>query len=72
MRDVIRNKLLVLGGSFMRNEQIVEYENSMKERPHLLILGAGASIAAIPNGDKNGKQTSVMWGFIDKLGMRCR
>lgn len=47
-----------------------EYEKTMKNRPHLVILGAGASIAAIPNGDKNGRRTSVMNGFIDKLGMR--
>jgi hypothetical protein len=33
-------------------------------------LGAGASIEAIPNGDRNGLKTSVMNGFIDKLGMR--
>ena len=24
-------------------------------KPHLVILGAGASYAAFPNGDKNGK-----------------
>ncbi|NFD04997.1 hypothetical protein EXN50_00445 [Clostridium botulinum] len=47
-----------------------EYERKMKARPHLVLLGAGASIAAIPNGDKHGRKTSVMNGFIDKLGMR--
>lgn len=47
-----------------------DYEKRMKNRPHLVILGAGASIAAIPKGDKNGLKTSVMNGFIDKLGMR--
>jgi hypothetical protein len=46
------------------------YENKMKLRPHVVILGAGASVAAIPNGDANGLKTSVMNGFIDKLGMR--
>jgi len=35
----------------------------------VVILGAGASMAAIPNGDKNGKKTSLMKGFIKKLGM---
>lgn len=38
-------------------------------RPHVVLLGAGASVAAIPNGDKNGNKISVMDGFIDKLGM---
>ncbi len=47
-----------------------EYEILMKKRPHVIILGAGASIAAIPNGDANGRRTSVMNGFIDNLGMR--
>ncbi len=36
-----------------------EFEKVMKSRPHLVILGAGASIAAIPNGDLNGRKTSV-------------
>jgi len=46
-----------------------EYEKSYKNRPHLVLLGAGASMAAIPNGDKNGLKTSVMDGFLEKLGM---
>lgn len=36
-------------------------------RAHTIILGAGATIAAIPNGDKNGKHSSVMNGLIEKL-----
>lgn len=39
-------------------------------RPHVVILGAGASCAAIPKGDKNGKKISAMRGFIDELGLR--
>lgn len=46
-----------------------EYEYYMKNRPHVVILGAGASCAAIPNGDKSGKRISAMSGFIDKLGL---
>lgn len=45
------------------------YEKKMKQRPHVVILGAGASCAAIPNGDKNGKKISAMNGFIEKLGL---
>ena len=45
------------------------FEKSYKERPHVVIIGAGASVAAIPNGDKNGLKTSVMDGFLKKLGM---
>lgn len=36
-------------------------------RAHTVILGAGATIATIPNGDKNGKLSSVMSGLIEKL-----
>lgn len=37
-------------------------------RPHLVIVGAGATIDSITNGDKNGQRSAVMKGFIDKLG----
>lgn len=47
----------------------LNYEKIMKERPHVVILGAGASCAAIPNGDKHGKKISAMNGFIEKLGL---
>ncbi len=38
-------------------------------RAHTVILGAGATMAAIPNGDRNGKKSSVMNGMIKKLGL---
>jgi hypothetical protein len=50
-------------------ENAHEYERLMKNRPHVVILGAGATIAAIPNGDRNGRKSSVMNGFIESLGM---
>lgn len=37
---------------------------------HTVILGAGATVATIPNGDKNGKKSSVMSGLIEKLHLR--
>lgn len=54
----------------MGNVNFQEYECYMKNRPHVVILGAGASCAAIPNGDKSGRKISAMSGFIDKLGFR--
>ena len=42
--------------------------STFSSRPHLVILGAGATVDAIPNGDKNGKRSSVMSGFLDTLG----
>lgn len=39
-------------------------------RPHVVILGAGASVAAFPNGDKNGLKLPVMDNFVDVLGLK--
>lgn len=36
---------------------------------HTVILGAGATMAAIPHGDKNGKKSAVMNGMIQKLAL---
>ncbi len=38
-------------------------------RPHVVILGAGASLAAFPNGDANGISLPLMYNFIKKLGL---
>jgi hypothetical protein len=40
------------------------------QRPHLVILGAGASLAAFPDGDRNGKRLPVMRTFTDTVGLR--
>ena len=45
------------------------YKRYVLGRPHIVILGAGATMAAIPNGDKNGKRCSVMKGFIKNIGL---
>lgn len=50
-------------------EQAQEFECLFKNKPHVVILGAGATVAAIPNGDRRGRKSSVMDGFIEKLGM---
>lgn len=41
----------------------------MRKRPHLFILGAGATKATIPDGDKNGYKSPVMDGFLEELGL---
>jgi hypothetical protein len=38
-------------------------------RPHVVILGAGASVAACPNGDKNGRRLPTMDNFVETLGL---
>lgn len=51
-------------------DTVNQFEKSCKSRPHVVLLGAGASVAAILDGDKNGKKISAMNGFIEKLGMK--
>lgn len=41
---------------------------AFSSRPHLVIVGAGATVDSIPNGDKNGMRSSVMKGFVERLG----
>ena len=48
----------------MRSPNKHEIIESMKKRPHLFILRAGATKAIIPNGDKNGRQSPVMDNFL--------
>ena len=38
-------------------------------RPHVVILGAGASLAAFPNGDANGISLLLMSDFKEKVGL---
>lgn len=49
----------------MLNKEI----NLLKKKPHVVILGAGASCATIPNGDKYGKSIYAMDGFLIKTGL---
>lgn len=39
------------------------------ERPHVFILGAGASRAAFPNGDANGKHLPLMSDLVETLDL---
>jgi len=38
-------------------------------KPHVVILGAGASYAAFPNGDINGKKLPLMNNLVETLGI---
>lgn len=46
-----------------------EIQQVEMQRPHVVILGAGASLAAFPDGDANGKKLPLMNNFIDTLGL---
>jgi len=41
----------------------------MKNSPHVVLLGAGASKACIPNGDKNKQEISCMNNFFENTGI---
>ena len=43
--------------------------SAVKCRPHVVILGAGASCATIPNGDRLGKKIPVMKGFLNAFDL---
>ena len=47
-----------------------EIKDVKMQRPHLIILGAGASRAAFPNGDKNGKKLPIMNDLIEVVGLQ--
>lgn len=53
----------------MTNFDLNQIEPLYINRPHLVITGAGATLDAIPNGDKNGKKSPVMNGFIKSLNL---
>ena len=38
-------------------------------RRHIVILGAGASVAAFPDGDANGKRLPTMANFVEMLSL---
>ena len=51
----------------------VSIEQEIKQiqmgKPHVVILGAGASYATFPSGDKNGVRLPLMNNFVDILGL---
>ncbi len=52
---------------YTREEEIA---NPQKIRPHVVILGAGASVAACPSGDRNGRLLPTMDNFVEVVGLR--
>src|SRR5258707_1450420 len=48
-----------------------ERDNVFMARSHLVILGAGASRAAFPEGDRHAKKLPLMSDFVDTLGLRA-
>lgn len=55
--------------SFEDYTQETEIADVSGDRPHVVILGAGASFAAMPNGDRHGHPLPVMVNLIETLGL---
>lgn len=49
---------------------LTEEAENRARRPHVVILGAGASRAACPKGDKNGKTLPLMNDLAEVVGMK--
>ena len=49
-----------------------EIRDTQVKRPHVVILGAGASRAALPNGDRNGKRLPLMADLAEITGLSER
>lgn len=52
--------------AYTRQEEI---KNVTMDRPHVVLLGAGASRASFPDGDKNGKTLPLMNDLVEILNM---
>jgi hypothetical protein len=46
-----------------------EIKSPDKERIHVVVLGAGASLAAFPAGDRNGLKLPIIKNFVDVVGL---
>jgi len=44
-------------------------DKNVNNSPHVVLLGAGASVASFPNGDANGKKLPIMNNFVETLGL---
>jgi hypothetical protein len=47
----------------------LDIKTRINHSPHVVILGAGASRACCPSGDKNGRQLPLMADFVAKVGI---
>ncbi len=46
-----------------------EIKNAFMGRPHLVLLGSGASLAAFPNGDRNGRKLPLTNNLVQVVGL---
>src|SRR5947209_267422 len=51
---------------FTRQEEVTTLDHN---RIHIVVVGAGASLAAFPNGDRNGRKLPLIKNFVDFVGL---
>lgn len=49
---------------------LLDVKKNINNSPHVVILGAGASLAAVPKGDANGRKLPLLKNLIDIVGLR--
>ena len=47
----------------------LDVSENKNNSPHVVILGIGGSLAAFPNGDKNGRKLPLMYNLVEVLGI---
>lgn len=47
----------------------LDIKTNSNHSPHVTILGAGASLAALPDGDKNGRKLPLMNNLVEVVGL---
>jgi hypothetical protein len=47
----------------------LDIKNNCNHSPHVVILGAGASLAALPDGDKGGRRLPLMNNLVEVIGL---
>lgn len=47
----------------------LDIKNNTNEAPHVVLLGAGASLAAFPNGDVHGRRLPLMRNLVEVVGL---
>ncbi len=48
----------------------LDIKTGINESPHVIILGAGASKACCPNGDRHGRHLPIMANLVDTIALR--
>lgn len=54
----------------MKSLPPLDIKNNTNAAPHVVILGAGASLAAFPNGDSRGRRLPLMRNLVEVVGLQ--